>query len=233
MVRDQPDAVPRRRSAGRSSGRATRRKGELAKRAPVEPAGEPRVLLRRDRRGRQLRRHLPVGGARLRQRPDQGSARRRAGSPSLAALQAIEKSGIFKDQKVAIAPIRTGGGASLEADPLLSKDIRFLFEPNSATLDMANQENLKNLEAIKKLLQVSPGSTLLLRGHVDNAMVDEFRKQGGEALVRTHGAARHGAQQEPRRRDPQAAGRAATASTPSASRSSAAAGKSRPDRTRI
>ncbi len=34
---------------------------------------------------------------------------------------------------------------------------------------MANQENLKNLEAIKKLLQVSPGSTLLLRGHVDNA----------------------------------------------------------------
>ena len=31
------------------------------------------------------------------------------------------------------------------------------------------------------LLQVSPGSTVLLRGHVDNARVDEFRKQGGEA----------------------------------------------------
>ncbi len=87
----------------------------------------------------------------------------------LTALQALEKSGIFKEQKVAIAPIRIGGGASLEADPLLSKDIRFLFEPNSSTLDMSNQENLKNLEAIKKLLQVSPGSTLLLRGHVDNA----------------------------------------------------------------
>ncbi len=104
---------------------------------------------------------------------------------SLAALQTIEKSGIFKEQKVAIAPIRSTGGGSLEADPLLSKDIRFLFEANSSTLDMANQENVKNLEAIKRLVQVSPGSTLLLRGHVDNAMVDDFRRKGGEALVRT------------------------------------------------
>jgi NitT/TauT family transport system substrate-binding protein len=104
---------------------------------------------------------------------------------SLSGLQAAEKSGIFKDQKVAISPIRTGGGASLEVDPLLSKDIRFLFEANSAKLDTSDQENAKNLEAIKKLLQVSPGSTLLLRGHVDNALVDEFRKKGGETYVRT------------------------------------------------
>ena len=76
-----------------------------------------------------------------------------------------------------------------------------------STLDMANQENLKNLEAIKQLLQVSPGSTLLLRGHVDNALVEEFRKQGGEALRADAGAARDGAQQESRGRDPQAAGR--------------------------
>jgi NitT/TauT family transport system substrate-binding protein len=103
----------------------------------------------------------------------------------LSALQTLEKSGIFKDQKVAIAPIRTGATASVESDPLLSKDIRFLFEPNSATLDQANQENTKNLEAIKRLLQVSPGSTLLLRGHVDNARVEDFRRQGGEAYVRT------------------------------------------------
>jgi NitT/TauT family transport system substrate-binding protein len=32
---------------------------------------------------------------------------------------------------------------------------------------------------------VSPGSTILLRGHVDNAQVEMFRKQGGEAFVRT------------------------------------------------
>ena len=103
----------------------------------------------------------------------------------LSALQAIEKSGIFKDQKVAIAPIRTTSATSVESDPLLSKDIRFMFEPNEAKLDIANEENVRSLEAIKRLLQVSPGSTLLLRGHVDNAKVAEFRKTGGEAYVRT------------------------------------------------
>ena len=103
----------------------------------------------------------------------------------LSALQAIEKSGIFKDQTVAIAPIRTTSATSVESDPLLSKDIRFMFEPNEAKLDIASQDNVRSLEAIKRLLQVSPGSTLLLRGHVDNAKVAEFRKTGGEAYVRT------------------------------------------------
>jgi NitT/TauT family transport system substrate-binding protein len=104
---------------------------------------------------------------------------------NLTPLQALDKSGIFKEQKVAIAPIRSGGGATVEADPLLSKDIRFLFEANSSTLDQANQENTRNLDAIKRLLQVSPGSTLLLRGHVDNAKIEDFRRQGGETLVRS------------------------------------------------
>lgn len=104
---------------------------------------------------------------------------------NLKSLQAAEKSGLFKDQKIAIAPIRIAGGASVETNPLLSKDIRFLFEPNTSTLDLSNQDNIKNLEAIKKLLQVSPGSTVLLRGHVDNALVAQFRQQGGEAYVRT------------------------------------------------
>ena len=100
------------------------------------------------------------------------------------ALEAIEKTGLFKEQTIAIAPIRSGGGASVETDPLLSKDIRFLFEPNSAVLDMSNQENMKNLEAIKRMLSVSPGSTMLLRGHVDNAQVAVFREQGGEAYLK-------------------------------------------------
>src|SRR6185436_1245139 len=78
---------------------------------------------------------------------------------SLAALKAIEASGQFKDQKVAISPIRSGGTGTVEGNPLLSKDIRFLFEPNSATLDLANQSNLSNLDVIKRMLQVSPGST--------------------------------------------------------------------------
>ena len=96
---------------------------------------------------------------------------------------------MFKDQTVAIAPIRTSGAASVESDPLLSKDIRFLFEPNSAKLDIANQDNIRSLEAIKRLLQVSPGSTLLLRGHVDNAKVAEFRKTGRRSLRPHPGAA--------------------------------------------
>ena len=100
-------------------------------------------------------------------------------------LDTIEKGGLFKEQKIAIAPIRSTGTASVETDPLLSKDIRFLFEPNSATLDLSNQDNIKNLESLKRMLQVSPGSTMLLRGHVDNARVADFRQQGGEAYVRT------------------------------------------------
>jgi NitT/TauT family transport system substrate-binding protein len=104
---------------------------------------------------------------------------------SLAALKAIEGTGQFKDQKVAISPIRSGGPGTLETNLLLSKDIRFLFEPNSSTLDLDQQSNLSNLDVIKKMLVVSPGSTILLRGHVDNAMVEEFRKRGGEAFVRT------------------------------------------------
>ncbi len=100
------------------------------------------------------------------------------------ALQALDRSGTFKNEQIAIAPISSGPGGSVETDPLLSKDIRFLFQPNSATLDQSNSENLRNLEAIKQLLTVSPGSTILLRGHVDNSMVEEFRKRGGEAFVR-------------------------------------------------
>ena len=102
----------------------------------------------------------------------------------LQHLQKLEQSGAFADQKVAIAPIKTAGAAPVETDPLLSKDIRFLFAPNSAQLDLNNQENLKNLEAIKRLLTVSPGSTILLRGHVDNSLVEDFRKRGGEPFVR-------------------------------------------------
>ena len=99
-------------------------------------------------------------------------------------LDAIEKTGLFKEQVVAIAPIRSGSGKSVETDPLLSKDIRYFFEPNEAKLDMANNANIQNLESIKKMLQVSPGSTMLLRGHVDDANVPEFRRTGGEAYVR-------------------------------------------------
>ena len=102
-----------------------------------------------------------------------------------AALDALAKRNLFADQKIAIAPIRTTTQASLEGDPLLSKDIRFYFEANSSNLDRAATQNLEYLATIKRFLQVSPGSTVLLRGHVDNARVAEFRQQGGEQLVQS------------------------------------------------
>jgi len=102
-----------------------------------------------------------------------------------SALDALAKKGLYADQRIAIAPIKTATQASLEGDPLLSKDIRFFFEPNSALLDKDAKQNLDYLDTIKRFLQVSPGSTVLLRGHVDNARVGEFRQQGGEQLVKS------------------------------------------------
>jgi len=100
-------------------------------------------------------------------------------------LEAIAAAGTFKDQKPSVTPIRSGTGSPVEGDPLLSRDIRFLFMPNSSDLDLSNEDNVRNLASIKKMLQISPGSMVLLRGHVDNAKVPDFRKQGGEAFVRT------------------------------------------------
>lgn len=102
----------------------------------------------------------------------------------LKYLKALDKSGEFAGQTIAIKPIRASSGAAVEGDPLLSKDIRFLFAPNEAALEMSNEDNTNNLAIIKKMLQVSPGSTVLLRGHVDNSKVEDFRKSGGEAYVR-------------------------------------------------
>lgn len=101
-----------------------------------------------------------------------------------AHLEALRAAGAFPGQQVSLAPIRSTAGGALEGDPLLTKDIRFLFEPNSAKLDLTHQANLAALDSIKRLLQVSPGSTILLRGHVDNALVEKFRQQGGDAFVR-------------------------------------------------
>lgn len=100
------------------------------------------------------------------------------------ALDAIAAEGLFADQKAELEPVRGPATGTVETDPLLAKDIRFLFEPNSSTLDMQDPANLQNLKSIRRLLDVSPGSTVLLRGHVDDARKEEFREQGGEPFVR-------------------------------------------------
>lgn len=100
-------------------------------------------------------------------------------------LDELAKRGRYADQTIAIAPIRTAATGALEGDPLLSKDIRFFFEPNSSILDERATQNLEYLDTIERFLQVSPGSTVLLRGHVDDLRVPEFRQQGGEPLVKS------------------------------------------------
>lgn len=101
-------------------------------------------------------------------------------------LDKLAAAGLFAGQTVAIAPIRSNtGGIALEGDALLSKDIRFFFEANSAVLDRDAQQNVGYLDTIKNFLQISPGSVVMLRGHVDNARMAEFEQQGGQALVRS------------------------------------------------
>ncbi len=104
------------------------------------------------------------------------------------ALQALAGQAPYKDQKAAITPLRakTGGAEKnpLEDEALLKRDIRFYFRPNSSKLDIANKDNIANLAAIAQLLKVSPGSVVLLRGHADGSMVEQFRREGGEAKVR-------------------------------------------------
>jgi NitT/TauT family transport system substrate-binding protein len=101
-------------------------------------------------------------------------------------LDQLAKRSPFAEQTIAIAPIRSANTpAALEGDPLLSKDIRFYFEPNSSNLDRGEAKNQEYLATIKRFLQVSPGSTVVLRGHVDNARIGEFRQSGGEQLVQS------------------------------------------------
>jgi NitT/TauT family transport system substrate-binding protein len=97
-------------------------------------------------------------------------------------LATVAKEPLFAEQKVSISPIKMAGGSALEGNPLLSKNIRFLFNPNSSELDMKNQENIKKLQEIKGLLTVSPGSSILLRGHVDDGQKAEFAKGGDNRL---------------------------------------------------
>lgn len=97
------------------------------------------------------------------------------------ALESVKAN--YANQVAGIEPIRTAHSASIENNPLLSRNVRFLFEPNSYQLS-DTKENEKYCAEIKRLLDVSPGSTVLLRGHVDNAQIADFRKQGGDGLVR-------------------------------------------------
>ncbi len=102
----------------------------------------------------------------------------------LQHLRAMEASGAFKEDRVAIAPTKSGGKAAIEKDPLLSKSIRFQFLANKDTMDMDDKGNLKGLADVKTLLSVSPGSLLILRGHVSGEKKKDFLAEGGEPMLR-------------------------------------------------
>lgn len=101
---------------------------------------------------------------------------------ALDGLKAIQKAGLFASEVAQIKPIRSADATQLET-PILARDVRFLYQPNSAKLDMGSKKNTEDLAYLAKMLQVGPGSTLLLRGHVDNSRVAEFEASGGAALV--------------------------------------------------
>lgn len=99
-------------------------------------------------------------------------------------LDSIAAAGRLASQVASIQPIKTTDQAPIEQDPLLTRDIRFYFLPNSSDLDMEKPENHEYLSNVNHLLGVSPGSMILLRGHVDDMQKESFRKSGGETLVR-------------------------------------------------
>ena len=76
----------------------------------------------------------------------------------LAALQALEKSGPVQGSEGRDrADPHRAAAASLETNPLLSKDIRFLFEPNSSTLDLSNQDEHQEPRGDQEAAAGQPG----------------------------------------------------------------------------
>jgi NitT/TauT family transport system substrate-binding protein len=111
------------------------------------------------------------------------------------ALKTIQSSGRFRDQKASIEPIKLDIGLGEQtvrdkAESLLSKDIRIEFEPNRSEIMGDIAGNSEAIENILKLLQVAPGSTILLRGHADGVKLQEFKEgrdykaAGGEERYR-------------------------------------------------
>jgi NitT/TauT family transport system substrate-binding protein len=98
--------------------------------------------------------------------------------PSLDALRALEKSGAFRGQRADIAPVRTAP-LSLEGEPLLRKDVRFLFERGGNAVDPAfGGQNQAAVAEILRLLRIGRGSLVRVRGFVDNAEWEAAKKAG-------------------------------------------------------
>ena len=100
-------------------------------------------------------------------------------------LDAIAKRSPFSEQKIAIAPdshLDAGGArrrsAAQQGHPLLLRAQLLEPRPQCAAEPGIPADH-------QAFPAGEPGSTVLLRGHVDNARVNEFRQSGGEQLVQS------------------------------------------------
>jgi NitT/TauT family transport system substrate-binding protein len=97
-----------------------------------------------------------------------------------APLRAAEASGRFHGQQAAIAPVGPAARPALEGEPLLSREIRFVFESAADRPDeAAKAENDAAVRAVLRLLEVGTGSFVRLRGFVDNAEWERAGRPGG------------------------------------------------------
>ena len=82
------------------------------------------------------------------------------------------------------------------------KDIRFLFEPNSSTLDLDQPgEPARTSTSSRSCSRSARARRSCCAATSTTRMVEEFRKQGGDALRAHPGAQGDGAVEEARRRD--------------------------------
>jgi NitT/TauT family transport system substrate-binding protein len=98
-----------------------------------------------------------------------------------APLKGLETT--FRDQKATIKPIARPDRLQAEPVDITTRNVIFKFAPNSSQLDMTSDFNKKELEEIAGYLRVSPGSTILVRGHADGSGLQAQRDFGGDAAV--------------------------------------------------
>lgn len=96
-------------------------------------------------------------------------------------LRDIDKSGKFKSEQAEIVPLVLEANNPVETTPI-DKDLRFLFPPNEAKLDLADKNNKKYLESLAGLLRAGVGSRIQLTGHVEGSQVAKFKAQGEVAF---------------------------------------------------
>ncbi len=153
---------------------------ELRARAPVEPAGEPRVLRGHHRFGGFLRRHLPVVGAGVRQRSSRTRPIRRASS-TRASWTALAQARPVRGPEDRDRADHHVHQASLEGDPLLSKDIASSSRPTPAELrPQGGPEPGNTCRRSSASGRLARARRCCCAGMSVTRAVNEFRQQGGD-----------------------------------------------------